>query len=177
MICGNVLSEPDGVTKEDQLGLRHSVLTRGRTFEPRQTSLNRNVNFTLLRRRAEVRVGHTGSVLLAPLLAEREAHHRQQLLLLEHTNEVDPQRCIPGLHVAPHAASASRTPRRDRSCSSRGCETSLVPTSAVLPATPLRSTTPSACCATSSWRARQDPGGLAFLLLLALDRLGRVLVA
>lgn len=135
------------------------------------------MNLALLRRRAEIRVGHAARILLAPLLAESEDDDREQLLLLEHSDEVDPQRRVARLHRpsvrsrSTSPRSSSRTPRRDLP--------GRVPATTVLSSATLSASSPrraSASCGTSPARGK-DSRCLALLLLFAFDRLGRLFVA
>lgn len=84
------------------------------TFEPGQTPFDRDVDLALLRRRAKIRIRHARSVLLASLLRENERDDGQELLLLEKSDEVDPQVRISRLVVPRHSSARRASSPGDR---------------------------------------------------------------
>lgn len=167
VICGSFLSDP---ARPPSAPLTPEELKARLTLQPRQAPLDRDMHFTLFRRRAQVRIRHTRRILLAPPLTERKHHHRKQFLLLEQPNQVDPQRRIPSLDVPP----ASPSPSSSLSSSSDGA--SLTSSTAVLPATRSSASTWGAAACRATADGGSDAGGFAVLVLLAADRLAGVLV-
>jgi hypothetical protein len=134
------------------------------------------MHLTLFRRRTEIRIRHTRRILLAPLLTKREHNDRQQLLLLEQPDEVDPEVRVFALVVPIEPSSATSTLSGHRS--SGGDLTSGV-SSASVRAARGRSTASGGSTTTSGGTTptgRRKTGSFSVLVLLTADRLGRFLV-
>lgn len=137
------------------------------------------MHLTLLRRRTQVRVGHALGLLLTLLLRECKHHHGKQLLLLEQTDEMDPQRRIPTSEPSSRVGSSADA---STSCSSSSGElTSGASSSTVLTSSSLgrAGTTTTGCSARRRATAsgRGDASCFALLVLLATNRLVCLLVA
>ena len=168
------MSEP---TKEDlirQISKDQMESRRVRTFEPLETPLERDVDFALLRSGTQIGIRHAPGVFLTSLLAKDEHDDRQQLLLAEQADEVDPEVGVPRLVVPVERASAGSSLGCHRaSCS----DLARCRPSAAICATAASSSAASTAATSSTSHGMSETCRFSLLVLFPADGLVRLLVS
>lgn len=145
-----------------------------RTFESLETPFECDVDFALLSSGTQIGIRHAPGVLLAPLLAEDEHDDRQQLLLAQQADEVDPEVGVPRLVVPVERTSAGSS----LSCHRASCsDLARRRPSAPIGATAASGSAASTAAASSTTHGRSETCRFSVLVLFPADSLVRFLVS